>query len=1264
MGLTKVSPRILRALIIAGLLGANFFVVALSAYSLYQSRQQHELRARDLTRNMAEAIDQSMANSIDKIDLALLAITDELESHSAQSGKAGLDPRLVEAILARYQQRLPEVEAIRVANADGLVIFGKGLNPQEGASWTDRDYFIYLREHPDAGLQISKPRVGRVAKTPIVGFSRRFTTPDGRFAGVVSAPVAVDYFAGLLSRFKIGPGGTAILRDADLGLIARYPAIADDPAGVVGNSIVSHELRELEQTGVSSASYYSPMTADRQERILSFRRMSRSPMMVIVGLSSASYLGEWHAEVYKTAAGDFCFAILSLLSGWMVLRLLNEMARESFRNRLFLHHASDGIHILDERGRLVQASEQFCRMLGYERSAMIGMNVAQWDVRWPADVLLEKILPGKLAEHTASTFETRHRRQDGEIIDVELNAVGFEMDGKAYLFASSRDIGEKKRQQQALIDSEAHLRESRERYRLLLGNSPVGILHYDEALVITYANERFEQIMRLPPGAALGLDCKQLKDQSVVPPMRKVIDGAAGHYEGPYVTSYGNVGLWISLNCAPVRDAQGKTLGGIAIVEDITERKRVESELRLAASVFSHAHEGIIICDAKQTILEANPTFSEITGYSRAEVIGRTPRILNSGRHDADFYAAMWQAIADHGHWEGEVWNRRKDGSTYAERLTVSSVPDERGVVTHYIGTFSDISLLKEQQAELEHLAHYDALTRLPNRALLADRMALALAQAKRAGTLMAVCYLDLDGFKAINDEYGHDTGDALLVEMAHRLRDSLRAGDTVARLGGDEFVLLLGGMDSMDECDHTANRVLKALAAPVRIGEHECGVSGSLGISLFPHDDSGPDTLLRHADQAMYLAKQAGKNCYQLYDAAQDQRARNRQEIFGQLRQALERDEFRLHYQPIVDMRHGKVLAFEGLIRWQHPERGLLFPADFLPAAEDSELDQAIGRWVLAAGLRQLALWREQGLPQRLCLNVSAGHLLAPTFVGELRGLLAGHPGIEPHALEIEVMESAAITDLDTTIAVFRNCHEAGIDIALDDFGTGYSALSCFRRLPVDTLKIDQMFVHSVLGNEEDLAIVESVIKLTNAFNRKLVAEGVESVEIGMLLLHLGCNVGQGHGIAHPMPADQIPAWTAGFVPDRNWSVPANRFRREDIPLLLAELEHRSWVKALQAWLATDAQVSPPPQMDEQLCRFGQWYAGAGRQRYGRLAAFKALNDVHQAVHRLGRELTSLHLSGHCAEARARIGEVEAWRDRLIEQLAALQSEAVVDRM
>lgn len=744
---------------------------------------------------------------------------------------------------------------------------------------------------------------------------------------------------------------------------------------------------------------------------------------------------------------------------------------------------------------------------------------------------------------------------------------------------------------------------------------------------------------------------------------QRVFAGHSGTLEFRIVGKRGR-SLWLDTHAAPLRDGTGKVTSLLAVTRDITAKKQAESKLRLAASVFTHAHEGIMICDADQVVIDVNPTFTEITGYSREEMLGSTPRHLRSVGQSDEFYQAMWQSINSQGYWEGELWNQRRDGRMLAERLTISRVVDEAGCVTHYIGSFSDITALKEQQTQLEYLAHYDPLTRLPNRTLLSDRMTQALAQSKRSGSLMALCYLDLDGFKAINDQHGHDAGDALLIEVARRLNHTLRAGDTVARLGGDEFVLLLVGIKVLEECDRTVSRILKTIAAPIRVKGQECSVSGSIGVTIYPDDDADPDTLLRHADQAMYAAKQCGKNRYQLYDAAQDLEVRSRREAQERIRQGLDHGEFRLHYQPIVNMQRGKVLSYEGLIRWQHPEKGLLLPDAFLPVIEGSELDVALGRWVFAEGIRQLGVWRAMGLPQTLSLNVATGHLLSPGFVDELAALLAACPSLAPLSIGIDVSETVAVEHLEKVIEIFKRCQEVGVAVALDDFGAGYSSLSYFRRLPVNTLKIDQMFVQSILGNAEDLAIVDSVINITRAFNRNLSAEGVETSEIGMLLLNMGCTVGQGYGIARPMSAEAVPEWTANFAPDPEWSFSTTNFSRDDLPLYMAELEHRSWVRQLGAWLESPSDQSLPPPTASDSCRFGQWLGEAGRTRYGRYAAFAAVSDAHEAFHRLGQDLVQLHGEGRSEAARAQFERLETLRDRLIDHLAALQAEVVVDRM
>ncbi len=575
------------------------------------------------------------------------------------------------------------------------------------------------------------------------------------------------------------------------------------------------------------------------------------------------------------------------------------------------------------------------------------------------------------------------------------------------------------------------------------------------------------------------------------------------------------------------RTPDGKPLLMAGAHQDITERKQAEDQLRLAASVFASSYEAILITDAENRIIDINPAFSRITGYSREDVIGRNPRLLSSGRQGPDFYGAMWKTLAEKGHWQGEIWNRRKNGEEYAETLAITSVRDDSGALQHHVAVFSDISSLKAHAEELDRIAHFDPLTGVPNRRLLADRLQRAIALARRNRKPLAVCMLDLDGFKPINDRFGHEAGDRLLIEIVRRLTGMLRATDTVARLGGDEFVLLLGDLGDMAVLD----RVLDAVRAPVLLDQETVTVSASIGVTLYPDDDADGDTLLRHADQAMYRAKQLGRNCIQVFDAGVEHALQARREQVRRLAQALEQGEFVLHYQPQVDMVSGEVARAEALIRWQHPEQGLLPPASFLPALEGSELEIALGEWVVETALAQVASWREAGLRLAVSVNIGAHHLLKAGFIDDLRRILERHPATAPAQLELEIVESTAISDMDSALEVLTACRELGIRLALDDFGTGYASLAYFRKLPVDLLKIDRSFVRDMLDDPEDRAIVETVVHLARAFGRQVVAEGVETPEHAAALTELGCRLGQGYGIARPMPAEHIPGWIGWYA-------------------------------------------------------------------------------------------------------------------------------------
>lgn len=585
---------------------------------------------------------------------------------------------------------------------------------------------------------------------------------------------------------------------------------------------------------------------------------------------------------------------------------------------------------------------------------------------------------------------------------------------------------------------------------------------------------------------------------------------------------------------------------------EISKRKQIEEGQRMAASVFANTQEGILITDAQRNIIDMNPAFGNITGYSRDEVLGKKPSLLKSGLHDVRFYELMWQTINRQGYWRGEVWNRKKGGEIFAEWLTISAVEDKLGKITHYIGTSSDITQLKEQERKLELIAHYDPLTGVPNRFLLADRMRLAFAQTKRDNCLMAVGYLDLDGFKPVNDRLGHEAGDQLLIEIAQRIKNALREGDTIARLGGDEFVFLLLGLEKVEDCEITLHRLLEVISEPVTLKNQAVSVSASIGISIFPDDcwdataqtenNTDPDTLLRHADKAMYQAKQDGKNCFHIYNLELDRQLHAHREAINRIELALENEEFELFFQPKVDMRQGVVFGAEALIRWRHPERGLIMPGDFLPLLENNELAIRLDAWVIDKALQHIEEWQGLGLQLQISINITARSLQADDFVLQLYYAFERYPTAKPAYLELEILETQALRDLSLTSQIIKDCQALGVQFALDDFGTGYSSLSYLKHLPVETLKIDQTFVRDMLEDEDDLAIVQGVIGLAESFHRQVIAEGVESIKHGIALLQMGCHHAQGYGIAKPMPASDLADWVKAWQTPEQWQVPHHR--------------------------------------------------------------------------------------------------------------------------
>ncbi|MBI4809697.1 MAG: EAL domain-containing protein [Nitrosomonadales bacterium] len=676
------------------------------------------------------------------------------------------------------------------------------------------------------------------------------------------------------------------------------------------------------------------------------------------------------------------------------------------------------------------------------------------------------------------------------------------------------------------------LRESEERWKFALEGAGDGVWDWnpqtDKALfskrwkeMIGYAEDEFPDI-----GAAW-LDSLHPDDRE------RVLSNIRGYLAGKepfYVVEFRmrhKDGSWkwiMARGMLVSRDAKGKPLRMIGTHSDISERKRSEEALRLHASVFDNTWEGIMITEADGNIIAVNEAFTEVSGYARDEVLGKNPRLLKSERHDPSFYKEMWHSISTAGHWRGEVWNRNKNGTLYAEILSISAVRNTQGELTNYIGAFADITDLKNTQQHLESLANYDTLTRLPNRRLLLDRLGQELKKAHRAGQRFALMLIDLDNFKEVNDTLGHDKGDTLLVETALRISECVRESDTVARLGGDEFAIILPGIEDTSNVERVAQHIISRLINPFQLDDEQAFISASIGITFYPIDATDAETLMKNADQAMYQSKSQGRNRFSYFTVTLQEDAQNRMRLLGDLRNALAKQQFCVYYQPIIELASGHIRKAEALIRWNHPVRGLVGPAEFIPLTEETGLIVEIGEWVYQQATRQVAHWRTafdkdfQVSVNRSPVQFRVNSTLQRHWRNDLEKL--GLPG---QSIVFEITEGLLLNaeqEIQNELMAF---HDAGVRVAIDDFGTGYSSLAYLRKFDIDFLKIDQVFVRNLQRGSDDLVLIEAIVVMAHKLGLKVIAEGVETIQQKDLLVEAGCDYAQGYLFSRPVPADEF---------------------------------------------------------------------------------------------------------------------------------------------
>ena len=842
---------------------------------------------------------------------------------------------------------------------------------------------------------------------------------------------------------------------------------------------------------------------------------------------------------------DFLF--LKLMAQWIGHELErsihNErlMALNEWRKAL-LDSANLAIIATDTNGLIVSFNQAAERMLDYPAAELVGLctpekihdrNEVLARARSLAEELGEPVEPGfevfvaKARRGIAEEREWTFIRRDGGRIPVLLSvsSVKDETGALQGFLGMAVDISQRK-----ALEAQAAIARANEMSQSIVSAIAEGVIGIEDVPPhrVRFLNPAAEALLGLKACEAISQPVQEVfsclspeTGQSEELPDRLA---HAQAFEAMLLSRGREQAFPAQFVSSPTCDESGLI---VLTIQDVTSRRVADEQLRLAEEVFEYSPEAILVADGDGTILRVNPAFTLITGYLPEDAIGQNPRILRSDRHDADFYHEMWRCLLEEDHWHGEIWDQRKNGEIYPKWLCINAVRLPHGN-TRYVALFADISERKAHEERIDYLARHDALTGLPNRRLLEDRMGKLLATARRGDHGVALLLIDLDRFKQVNDSLGHQVGDQLLVEVARRLNACVRGGDTVARLGGDEFVVLLAGIADPRDIVPVAEKIRAALARPVTVGMHCLHTSPSIGISLYPGDSGDLDGLLQAADIAMYQVKAAGRNAWMFFEARMNDEVRARHRLERDMRLALERKEFQLHYQPQFEVGGGRVIGWEALLRWQHPEHGWIEPCDFIPVAEEIGLILPLGEWVLEAACREAVRWTHQRQGnERVAVNVSPRQLEQAALV-EIVTRVLSDTGLAPHRLELELTESALMTNTPRVQQTLRGLKDLGVYLTLDDFGTGYSSLTYLSTFAVDRLKIDRSFLLEMESKPNNGAIVLAVLALAKALGLEVVAEGVETCEQLAFLMDGGCEKAQGFLYSRPIPAGAV----ASFIP------------------------------------------------------------------------------------------------------------------------------------
>ena len=863
--------------------------------------------------------------------------------------------------------------------------------------------------------------------------------------------------------------------------------------------------------------------------VLFLNRRLLVPLRKLMNFSDRLSRGDFETQLDLTGSDE-----LGRLAGQMeqmrvaIKHLFEDIGRREERFRTIVTQVPGAVFRVQPNGPIDFVSDAIEDISGYPAAQLMRSSASHWsDIICPED----RRMQGRTVQEAMASgrpYQIEYRIIDATGTERWVAENGQPQKdpatGVAWVDGILSDIGERKHNEMRI---EGLLAEQ----SAILDNVMFGVMFVRARRVVS-VNRRCEELFGYAPGAMTG------QSTAIVFPSGADFDAAGVRQyraltldmdfseERQYRRADGSL-FWCLVSGRALDQGHAND-GSIWVYADVTERRQAEEKLRLSATVLEHIADGVMVIGLDGRIVAVNPAFTQITGYTEIEALGQDASMTRSQRHEGQFYVDMWRESAATGFWRGEIWKQRKSGELYLEWLTISAVRNERAAITHYVGVFSDITKVKESQEKLDHMAHHDPLTSLPNRLLFHDRLEHALQRAGRDQQQLAILFIDLDRFKNVNDTLGHHIGDELLKQVAGALTDKLRDGDTLARLGGDEFIVLLENVKGEFGAGHVAEKLMAMFEQPFMVADYELFVTGSVGISLFPNDATDLNMLIRNADVAMYQAKARGRNGYQFYAPSMTGEGVERLRLETMLRRSIEKNEIFLNYQPQVEIDTGRLIGVEALVRWENPELGTVPPVRFIPLAEDTGFINQLGKWVLYESCRQMVRWQAAGLyVPKIAVNLSVKQFERGSIVNMVAEILE-ETGLEPHRLQLEVTESVIMNTGDALVFI-NDLHSIGVGLAIDDFGTGYSSLAYLKQLPVQTLKIDRSFIKDISTDVNDEAIAIAIIQLGKSLNLSVIAEGVETEEQAAFLLRNGCNKAQGYFYSRPILAEVLLAdWRA----------------------------------------------------------------------------------------------------------------------------------------